>query len=87
MTDPETYDHRKALMDDRFTEGEKQAIRWQHDMLGGFKTLLWDAMKSADPDNLERFRAGFPDEVQGLEAYRTGALAHKATSLGYRRLF
>ena len=73
---------REILCSSDWTEGEKEVVKWQFGMLGGFKNTLWNAICTADEDNLERISRGFPTEVEGYTAWTTGNLAYRLREAG-----
>ena len=53
----------------------KAVVKWQWRLYGDFFTALFDAIKRADDENLERLRLGFPIEVTGFIGWSRGSLA------------
>ena len=53
----------------KITEQEKLVIQWQFRLCGSFYTALWNAIKQADEENLDRLALGFPDHVAGFRAW------------------
>jgi hypothetical protein len=51
------------------TKGEQYIYDWQYYNLGNFGETLASALMAADTENLERLRAGFPDEVDAFKKY------------------
>lgn len=50
-------------------EGERSLVNWQYNMMGGFESALWDAIKRADEGNLARLALGFPEHVEAYINY------------------
>lgn len=73
---------RVALNSPDFTPGEKSVIKWQFHLHGDFKTALWDAIKRADENNLDRLAMGFPLEVEAFRAWAWGNLAGRIRASG-----
>lgn len=55
---------------DNLDPDELAVFKWQYSLNGDFYTALWEAIKKADDDNLDRIGYGFPIEIQGLRKYR-----------------
>ena len=72
----------EALASGQWTASEKELVKWQFGLLGGFRSALWDALARADDSNLERMARAFPDEVAALSAWRTGDLARRMRVAG-----
>lgn len=60
----------------------KAVLKWQWRLYGDFFTALFDAIKLADDQNLERLRLGFPIEVTGFVEWNRGSLAEKLREKG-----
>lgn len=64
----------------------KTAAVWRSRKLrklwGDVYTRLWAALSYADEANLELLRLGFPQEVAGLRAWRSGDLAQRLRATG-----
>ena len=65
-----------------WTPGEKAVIKWQYRLLGNFHTALYNAIKFADGNNLDRLALGFPDEVAGFRAWAFGDLGRRLRAKG-----
>ena len=72
----------KALASDQWTATEKELIKWQFGLLGGFRTALWNDLARADDTNLAQMARAFPDEVAALSAWRTRDLARRLRAAG-----
>ena len=55
---------------DKLSKGERFIFEWQYRIAGSFGKALAEAMALADDSNLEKFRKGFPEEVEALLKYR-----------------
>lgn len=67
----------KFLADPNESPEAKAVLKWQWRLYGSFFTALFDVIKLADDDNLERLRKGFPVEVAGFLDWNRGYLAAK----------
>ena len=65
-----------------WTPAEKWVIKWQYRLLGDFHTALFDAIKRADEENLERLRLGFPEQLSGFLAWNRGTLGKRLREAG-----
>lgn len=54
---------------EKLTPGERFIVEWQFGICGDFKRNLAEAMTTADTVNLNKMRAGFPDEVDAYINY------------------
>lgn len=54
---------------ENLTQSEEFIIKWQYQLLGGFKTHLAHAIAKADKENLARLEKGFPNEVEGYKNF------------------
>ena len=66
----------------QFTRGEKKYLEFQWHMAGGFYTSLWQTIARADNSNLEKLRAGFPEEVAAYLSWTRGDLARRVENFG-----
>ena len=83
LTDTETHQRIQAfLADPNEPPEEKAVLKWQWGLYGDFFTALFDAIKRADDQNLERLRLGFPIEVTGFVEWNRGDLAKKLRAKG-----
>lgn len=69
------------LLRDDVTLSEKLVIKWQFRLCGHFYTALWDAIKRADDENLDRLALGFPAHVAGFRAWAHGQPYHMGRKL------
>ncbi len=67
----------EALMSDKWTESEKNVIRWIFNLHGSFYTALFELFSSADPINLKKLESAFPVEVEGFRNWRDGNLGER----------
>lgn len=66
-----------------FTYGENHYLRYLFGPgVGGFFSKLYDAMATADSNNLELLRQGFPQEVAGFLSWTRGDLRERAQQAG-----
>ena len=72
----------KALASNQWTASEKEVIKWQFGLLGGFRTALWNDLARADDTNLAQMALAFPDEVLALSHWRTGDLGKRMRAAG-----
>ena len=78
---------RRVFVSDELNKSEKMVLEWYLDSrdagarLGGFFTKVFDAMGSADPINIERFRQGFPEEVEAFLAWTRGNLSNRVNDI------
>ncbi len=72
----------EALQRHEFGERETLIIMWQFRMLGGFKAALFEAIRLADPENLERLARGFPEEVAAFKEWRDGDMGGRLRQKG-----
>ena len=74
----ETYAERQRrvileiLNSDEYSDGEKDVLKWQFKFLGHFKTALFDCIKRADENNLDKLEMGFPEQVKAFRAWAFG---------------
>lgn len=48
---------------------EEIICKWQHRMMGDFRTALMKTIALADESNLQRLSLSFPDEVEAFRLY------------------
>lgn len=74
-----------ALMSQNLNNGERRCVMWQFPgvcPMGDFFTALWEALKRADSENLNRLSLGFPEDAQALRDFRSGVLGAKIERFG-----
>ena len=54
---------------DHLTAGERFIWNWRRGQASDFCRALVDLILRADPANLERIKAGFPEEVEAFASY------------------
>lgn len=52
------------------TRGEKHLCEYEYGISGGFMTLLFKAMSSADFENRAKLALGYPEEVEALTRFK-----------------
>jgi len=83
-----TEAHRQAVSNliyhaNILTPAEIWGVKWQYNrtfhgaLLGGFYAAFFEAANRADAQNFRRLSMGFPDEIDGMRAWRHGDLAEK----------
>jgi hypothetical protein len=71
------------LVSQDFDVSDKLVVRWQFRLLDGdFERPLWECIKCADSDNLERLSRGFPTEVEGFRRWAYGDLGYRLRAAG-----
>ncbi|HXI85329.1 MAG TPA: hypothetical protein VNL17_14705 [Verrucomicrobiae bacterium] len=65
-----------------WSDGVKSLIRWQFELHSDFKTALWNAIKTADQENLLRLSYGFPEEVKAFIHWNSGDLGEQLRKSG-----
>ena len=72
-----------ALESAAWTPGEKEVIRWQFGLhTSGFRQSLWEAIRSADVQNLNLLAKAFPAEVEAFCEWSTGDLGERLRNWG-----
>lgn len=59
----------ETLMAKGMSKTQALAFEWQFKYPGGFKAALWECIKRADEDSLEKLALAFPDEVMAYIYY------------------
>ena len=54
-------------------EGEKKFFKFKKGQTGSFYTALFQAAFKADPENLQKLAAGFPEEIEALYRFKSEA--------------
>lgn len=80
--DTSTLVHQLLGCGSGLSESEKWVVRWQFGLLGGFQAALARAIAAADDTNLAALRLGFPMQVDGYRAWRSGDLARRLREAG-----
>ena len=65
-----------------WTPAEKLVIKWQFHLYGDFYTALWEVIKRADEENLERLACGFPLQIIGFKQWAFGDLGQRLRAAG-----
>ena len=55
------------------TDAERKLCDWQYERSGSFYKHLFEAIKSADSENLDKMELAFPEEVRAFCRYATVA--------------